>query len=130
MSPLENHHCAISFKILGSPECNIFTNLSPEEFKEVRGVKLMKYVLCYINRHLLYIQDIIILILATDMARHAEILENFKQKLDNFDYSSEDHLNTLKMILIKACDISNECRPLNVSLSLLCISNSYVSTHI
>ena len=57
----------------------------------------------------------IILILATDMARHAEILENFKQKLDNFDYSSEDHLNTLKMILIKACDISNECRPLNVS---------------
>ena len=61
-----------------------------------------------------YSQDMIILILATDMARHAEILENFKQKLDNFDYSSEDHLNTLKMILIKACDISNECRPLLV----------------
>jgi len=57
----------------------------------------------------------IILILATDMARHAEILDNFKQKLDNFDYSSEDHLNTLKMILIKACDISNECRPIMVS---------------
>ena len=38
MSPLENHHCAIAFKILSSPECNIFTNLSPEEFKEVRGV--------------------------------------------------------------------------------------------
>ena len=56
----------------------------------------------------------IILILATDMARHAEILDNFKQKLDNFDYSSEDHLNTLKMILIKACDISNECRPIMV----------------
>ena len=61
------------------------------------------------------IQDMIILILATDMARHAEILDNFKQKLDNFDYSSEDHLNTLKMILIKACDISNECRPIMVS---------------
>ena len=27
-------------------------------------------------------QDMIILILATDMARHAEILDNFKQKLD------------------------------------------------
>ena len=38
MSPLENHHCAVSFKILSSPECNIFMNLSPEEFKEVRGV--------------------------------------------------------------------------------------------
>ena len=35
MSPLENHHCAVSFKILSSPECNIFTNLSTEEFKEV-----------------------------------------------------------------------------------------------
>jgi len=96
MSPLENHHCAISFKILSSPECNIFANLTQEEFKEVRG-------------------DMIILILATDMARHAEILDAFKQKLDNFDYSSEDHLNTLKMILIKACDISNECRPIGVS---------------
>merc|ERR1739838_323988 len=29
--------------------------------------------------------------------------------------TSEDHLNTLKMILIKACDISNECRPIMVS---------------
>jgi len=96
MSPLENHHCAVSFKILSCPECNIFANLTPEEFKEVRG-------------------DMIILILATDMARHAEILDAFKQKLDNFDYSSEDHLNTLKMILIKACDISNECRPIVVS---------------
>merc|ERR1711936_1125810 len=67
-----------------------------EEFKEIRG-------------------DMIILILATDMARHAEILDNFKQTLDNFDFSSEDHLNTLKMILIKACDISNECRPIIVS---------------
>ena len=54
----------------------------------------------------------IILILATDMARHAEILEAFKQKLDDFDFKSEDHLTSLKMILIKACDISNECRPL------------------
>ena len=65
----------------------------------------------------------IILILATDMARHAEILDNFKQKLDNFDYSSEDHLNTLKMILIKACDISNECRPIMVSEVNICNSN-------
>ena len=67
----------------------------------------------------------IILILATDMARHAEILDNFKQKLDNFDYSSEDHLNTLKMILIKACDISNECRPLLVSEVGRCFDNDF-----
>ena len=29
----------------------------------------------------------------------------------------QDHLNTLKMILIKACDISNECRPIMVKSS-------------
>ena len=57
----------------------------------------------------------IILILATDMARHAEILDAFKQKVDNFDFSSEDHLTSLKMILIKACDVSNECRPFMIS---------------
>ena len=39
MSPLENHHCAVSFKILSSPECNIFSNLSEEEFKDIRGVR-------------------------------------------------------------------------------------------
>ena len=33
MSPLENHHCAVSFKILSSPESNIFANMSEEEFK-------------------------------------------------------------------------------------------------
>ena len=113
MSPLENHHCAVSFKILSSPDCNIFANLSEEEFKEIRGVSCTQYggnnLICI--KH----QDMIILILATDMARHAEILDNFKQTLDNFDYNSEDHLNTLKMILIKACDISNECRPIMVS---------------
>ena len=113
MSPLENHHCSVSFKILSSPECNIFMNLSPEEFKEVRGVSTAANILSLTPLHP---QDMIILILATDMARHAEILENFKEKLNNFDYSSEDHLNTLKMILIKACDISNECRPLYVSM--------------
>ena len=60
-------------------------------------------------------QDMIILILATDMSRHAEILEAFKQKVENFDFKSEDHLTSLKMILIKACDISNECRPVMIS---------------
>lgn len=96
MSPLENHHCAMSFKILSQPECNIFANCTQEDAKDIRG-------------------DMIILILATDMARHAEILDSFKQKLNDFSFKNDDHINSLKMILIKACDISNECRPLIVS---------------
>ena len=61
----------------------------------------------------------IILILATDMSRHAEILEAFKQKAENFDFKSEDHLTSLKMILIKACDISDQGETYTSSLMLL-----------
>ncbi len=38
------------------------------------------------------------LILATDMARHSEILESFKSKLDKFDFNNEDHLNSVSKI--------------------------------
>ena len=38
------------------------------------------------------------LILATDMARHSEILEAFKAKLDNFDFTSVDHLNSVSIL--------------------------------
>ncbi|XP_031549446.1 high affinity cGMP-specific 3',5'-cyclic phosphodiesterase 9A-like, partial [Actinia tenebrosa] len=96
ISPLENHHAAIAFDILGRPECNIFANISNERFKKIR-------------------QEIIMLILATDMARHSEIVENFKSKLDTFDFNNDEYLKSLKMILIKCCDISNEVRPMEVS---------------
>ncbi|XP_015275225.1 PREDICTED: high affinity cGMP-specific 3',5'-cyclic phosphodiesterase 9A [Gekko japonicus] len=96
ISPLENHHCAVAFQILAQPECNIFSNIEQEPFKRIR-------------------QGIITLILATDMARHAEILDSFKAILDNFDYSNEEHVTRLKMVLIKCCDISNEVRPMEVA---------------
>uniref|UniRef100_A0A8C9D8J7 Phosphodiesterase n=1 Tax=Panthera leo TaxID=9689 RepID=A0A8C9D8J7_PANLE len=96
ISPLENHHCAVAFQILAQPECNIFTNVQPDGFKQIR-------------------QGMITLILATDMARHAEIMDSFKEKMENFDYSNEQHVTLLKMILIKCCDISNEVRPVAVA---------------
>ncbi|EHB03607.1 High affinity cGMP-specific 3',5'-cyclic phosphodiesterase 9A [Heterocephalus glaber] len=96
ISPLENHHCAVAFQILARPECNIFANVPPEGFKQIR-------------------QGMITLILATDMARHAEIMDSFKEKMENFDYSNDEHMTLLKMILIKCCDISNEVRPMEVA---------------
>uniref|UniRef100_A0A8D3AYF5 Phosphodiesterase n=1 Tax=Scophthalmus maximus TaxID=52904 RepID=A0A8D3AYF5_SCOMX len=96
ISPLENHHCAVAFQIISLPECNIFANVDPEAFKQIR-------------------QAIITLILATDMARHGEILDSFKQKVDNFDFTNEEHVTCLKMVLIKCCDISNEVRPTEVA---------------
>lgn len=38
ISPLENHHCAVTFQILSQPECNIFANVDPEAFKQIRQV--------------------------------------------------------------------------------------------
>uniref|UniRef100_A0A8C1ACV3 Phosphodiesterase n=1 Tax=Cyprinus carpio carpio TaxID=630221 RepID=A0A8C1ACV3_CYPCA len=96
ISPLENHHCAVAFQILSMPECNIFANVEPDSFKQIR-------------------QAIITLILATDMARHGEILDSFKQKVDSFDFTNEEHVKCLKMVLIKCCDISNEVRPTEVA---------------
>ncbi|XP_064651185.1 high affinity cGMP-specific 3',5'-cyclic phosphodiesterase 9A-like isoform X5 [Lineus longissimus] len=97
ISPLENHHCAVAFQILRNPECNIFGNVDNETFKRIRSGMTM-------------------LILATDMARHSEIMECFKTKLsEGFDFPMKDHVDTLKMVLIKCCDISNEVRPMEVS---------------
>ncbi|XP_071490119.1 high affinity cGMP-specific 3',5'-cyclic phosphodiesterase 9A-like [Diadema antillarum] len=97
ISPLENHHCAVAFKILSNPECNIFRSLPEDEFKAVR-------------------QGIIMLIMATDMARHSDILDQFKTQVEEgFDFNNMDHINYLRMVLIKCCDISNEVRPSDVS---------------
>ncbi|XP_067371670.1 high affinity cGMP-specific 3',5'-cyclic phosphodiesterase 9A isoform X2 [Channa argus] len=96
ISPLENHHCAVAFQIFSQPEYNIFSNFDQEAFKQIR-------------------QGTITLILATDMARHSEILDSFKQKVNNFDYKDEEHVTCLKMVLIKCCDISNEVRPMEVA---------------
>ncbi|CAB1316671.1 unnamed protein product [Coregonus sp. 'balchen'] len=104
ISPLENHHCAVAFQIISMPECNIFANIETEAFKHLR-------------------QAIITLILATDMARHGEILDSFKQNVDNFDFTNDEHL---KLVLIKCCDISNEVRPTEVAEPWLdCLLEEY-----
>lgn len=38
ISPLENHHCAVAFQILSQPECNIFSSVPAEGFKQIRQV--------------------------------------------------------------------------------------------
>lgn len=60
-------------------------------------------------------EGIIRCILATDMARHNEILTQFKDISPQFDYANRAHTNLLCMVLIKVADISNETRPLDVA---------------
>lgn len=74
ISPLENHHCSIAFRLLENPDCNIFKSFSTEVFREIR-------------------EGIIRCILATDMARHNEILSQFQEILPQFDYSNQSHIN-------------------------------------
>ncbi|XP_071957474.1 high affinity cGMP-specific 3',5'-cyclic phosphodiesterase 9A-like [Antedon mediterranea] len=97
ISPLENHHCSVAFRILGNPEYNILANVEPERFRRIR-------------------QEMITLILATDMGNHGDVMNEFKRQIEQgFDFNNEDHLKSLKMVLIKCCDISNEVRPMEVS---------------
>ncbi|XP_023031206.1 high affinity cGMP-specific 3',5'-cyclic phosphodiesterase 9A [Drosophila willistoni] len=96
ISPLENHHCSIAFRLLEHPECNIFKNFNRDTFNTIR-------------------EGIIRCILATDMARHNEILTQFMEVTPNFDYGNRAHINLLCMILIKVADISNEARPMDVA---------------
>ncbi|ELK37261.1 High affinity cGMP-specific 3',5'-cyclic phosphodiesterase 9A [Myotis davidii] len=119
ISPLENHHCAVAFQILAQPECNIFSNVQPDGFKQIRQILAQPECNIFSNVQpdgfKQIRQGMITLILATDMARHAEIMDSFKEKMENFDYSNEEHMTLLKMILIKCCDISNEVRPMEVA---------------
>ncbi|XP_054638827.1 high affinity cGMP-specific 3',5'-cyclic phosphodiesterase 9A-like [Dunckerocampus dactyliophorus] len=96
ISPLENHHCAIAFGILSKPECNILKHLTSEQYKHIRA-------------------GMIKCILATDMARHNEILNKFKIIQPMFDFKNRDHKEVLMKIMVKVSDISNEARPMAVA---------------
>lgn len=74
ISPLENHHCSVAFRVLEAPECNILASLDNATYRIVR-------------------EGIIRCILATDMARHNEILGQFTDIVPEFDYSNKAHIN-------------------------------------
>ncbi|XP_061535666.1 high affinity cGMP-specific 3',5'-cyclic phosphodiesterase 9A-like isoform X2 [Phycodurus eques] len=96
ISPLENHHCAVAFGILAKEESNILKHLTTEQYKHMRA-------------------GIIKCILATDMARHNEILNKFKTIQPVFDFRNKDHKEVLMKIMVKVSDISNEARPMAVA---------------
>lgn len=82
ISPLENHHCSVAFRILEDPECNIFRNLSCETYKKIR-------------------EGMIRCILATDMARHNDIVNQFKEITPYFDKNNKAHVNLVSRKLTK-----------------------------
>jgi len=81
ISPLENHHCSMAFRVLEAPECNILASLDNPTYRIVR-------------------EGIIRCILATDMARHNEILAQFTDIIPEFDYTSKAHINLVTLTSI------------------------------
>jgi high affinity cGMP-specific 3',5'-cyclic phosphodiesterase 9 len=77
---LENHHCAVAFQILSNPQCNIFSNLPEEVYREIRN-------------------GMVKLILATDMAKHKDILEELQSYISNFDFNNKNHMDAVSFYL-------------------------------
>ncbi|KAI8927751.1 hypothetical protein BC831DRAFT_161067 [Entophlyctis helioformis] len=95
-APLEMHHAACLFGILKHRDCNILETLSDTVYREAR-------------------KGIIRCILSTDMARHGEILTQFKKVADGFNYDDAESRALLLSMVIKCSDISNEVRPADVA---------------
>ncbi|XP_061635602.1 high affinity cGMP-specific 3',5'-cyclic phosphodiesterase 9A-like isoform X2 [Phyllopteryx taeniolatus] len=92
--PFHNfQHC---FCVTQMEESNILKHLTTEQYKHMRA-------------------GIIKCILATDMARHNEILNKFKTIQPVFDFRNKDHKEVLMKIMLKVSDISNEARPMAVA---------------
>lgn len=95
-APLEMHHSAMLFTILKFKDGNIFSNISDSMYREIR-------------------KGIVLCILATDMAKHGEIIGTFKKASETFSYNDTEHRLLLLQMIIKCSDISNEVRPNDVS---------------
>ena len=97
-SVMETHHCQVAILITSKEECNIFQNLTNEEFTQAWTT-------------------IIALILATDMARHHESLKNANDRMDQgpIDYDNPKDRHMLMELTLKCADISNVSRPFELA---------------
>ncbi|OHS93072.1 3'5'-cyclic nucleotide phosphodiesterase family protein [Tritrichomonas foetus] len=97
-SVMETHHCQTSIGVISKEECNIFSIFNPQEYSQMWTT-------------------IIKLILATDMARHFDLLKKFNQLYDDNELSLEDpeHRTLLMQMILKCGDISNVARPFELA---------------
>jgi len=93
-SVLENHHCVQAFKLLLTTENDFLEYFTQADRQELRKL-------------------IIELVLATDMANHVDIMNQFANRIktaEGLDFmSKEDRLLCMKLV-IKCADISNPAR--------------------
>jgi hypothetical protein len=100
-SVLENHHLATTFRILRSAQHNIFSGFSRDKYKQIRN-------------------QIVDMVLATDMQDHARGLVQLQSAIAQKKELGTCFTSADKTLIfnnaIHCADLSNPCRPLEVSL--------------
>ncbi|KNC52078.1 3',5'-cyclic-nucleotide phosphodiesterase regA [Thecamonas trahens ATCC 50062] len=94
-SVLENHHASTLFDILANDECNVLAGLGADEWRTARD-------------------NIIDMILHTDMAKHFEMVGKFSVAASSrtFNRESDADRRIVCAVLLHAADISNPAKPL------------------
>jgi len=99
-SVMETHHCSVAISIISKEECNIFSALSPAEYKQIWTM-------------------IIKLILMTDMAKHHKCLQETNELLDKLggklDLNDTEQRALGMELVLKCADISNVSRPFEMA---------------
>ncbi|OHS97092.1 3'5'-cyclic nucleotide phosphodiesterase family protein [Tritrichomonas foetus] len=97
-SVMETHHCTVAVNVISKDACNVFHTLDKNESN-----KMWKTVIS--------------LILATDMAKHFELIAEARKLLESGDdwKKSETGRLLLMKLLIKAADISNVARKFSLA---------------
>ena len=100
-SILENMHIAETFKLINkNPDCNIFSGIEENIYKEIR-------------------KEMISCVLSTDMANHSKHIEFMKNILEkkknnkNKKNINNDNIKYLELI-VHSADISNPTKPFNI----------------
>jgi 3',5'-cyclic-nucleotide phosphodiesterase len=98
MSVMEMHHITQSIPIITSDAINLFKALTPDQTKKTWTL-------------------FITLILATDMARHFDLVKQGGQLLDSGEWNMEnpDHRLLAMKCILKVADISNVSRPFEIA---------------
>ena len=97
-SDLENHHASSIFKLLRDKRFNLWSNMTSNEYRTFRSL-------------------VISLVLATDMANHASLVERISTYFFFKETSPTSNMpdsKTLLQTLLHAADISNATKPWSI----------------
>ncbi|CAD8077105.1 unnamed protein product [Paramecium sonneborni] len=97
-SVLENHHAAMTFKIMQREKYNILSNLSQEQFQKVRRFMVSN-------------------ILATDMKKHFDLVSQFEIKYKNGEMNiiNMESKRVLSGLIVHTCDLNQPTKKFEIT---------------